>query len=157
MNKVNELLSLTADASESSTVEAIQQLQNSVSELGTANESLLAQVEQMQNELSEVHKAKAVSLIENAVSEGKISESAKAVWTSKAIENIDNTVELLNSIKGAKAPIVVENKAKGSSVETVENANWTFEQWSKNDPKGLDAMRVENKTKYDKLFNAYCA
>jgi len=165
MKQVNELLSLSADAAESSTVEAIQGLQNTISdvekinnELKSKNDGLVEQVEQMQNELATINKSKAIELIDNAIAGGKISSESKSQWLAKAIGDIENTSILLDSIKGAKAPkIMGEPGEAGKTIETVENSTWTFEDWSKKDPAGLSQMQVENNAKYEKLFNAYIA
>lgn len=161
MEKVNEMLSLSADAAESSTIEAVQKLQNSFSEveninneLKEKNEGLKSQVEKMEAELAEINKTKAVSLIEDAIEAGKISVESQGQWTAKAIQDIENTKILLDSIKGATAKKIMDSN-EGKGAEEVESATWGFEEWSMKNPEGLSVMQTENEARYNKLFNAY--
>lgn len=160
MSKVNEMLQLSADASETSTIEAIQNMQKNVADLEKKNAGLLKEVEnankaveKLQGENQTMKTAKIESIVNAAVESGKIEADNKAVWESMEIEQLENLLATIPSKSpNAQAPTIVENNA---GVEGVENASWDYEQWSKNDPAGLEKLRVENHAKFIKLFNEF--
>ncbi len=67
-------------------------------------------------------------------------EALHTVLPSKKENTPPNITDLLNKGKG------------GNGSET--RANWDFDKWQKEDPKGLEAMADKTPAEYEKLFNA---
>ena len=59
---------------------------------------------------------------------------------------------MVAELKPAYTPIMPNNAVPVAAV--VGREKWTFNDWSKNDPKGLAAMRENDKTTFDALINA---
>jgi len=162
MSQINELLKLSADANESSTIEAIQNLQTSVADLESKNAGLIQEVEnankaveKLQGENQAMKTAKVEQIIANAIDAGKIEADNADVWKAMEIDQLENLLATIPSKPAnAKAPEIVSTENK---IDNVENASWNFEQWSQNDPAGLEKMRVENNAKFTKLFNEHYA
>lgn len=160
MSKVNEMLQLSADASETSTIEAIQNMQKSIADLEKKNAGLITEVEnankvveKLQGENQAMKTAKIESIVNAAIDAGKIEANNADVWKAMEIEQLENLLSTIPSkAQNATAPTIVENNAE---VENVESAGWNFEEWSTNDPAGLEKMRVENNAKFQKLFNEF--
>jgi hypothetical protein len=60
--------------------------------------------------------------------------------------------DVFSKLTPAYTPIMPTNVIPVAAVAGREK--WTFNDWSKNDPKGLAAMRENDKTTFDALVNA---
>ena len=160
MTKVNSLLGLAAEAGEKSVIDAVVTLQAAAQNVETLSEektALKAKIVELENSLVESNKAKATTLVENAITAGKIQEEQKSIWVENATTNFESAKLMLDGLKGASASAsIMDDKEINKDVDKSENrAEWGFEEWSKNDPSGLEKMQTENKAKYEAMFNAY--
>jgi len=157
MNKVTNLLKLSNDASEDSIVEAISTKDAAIETLKSEIETKNAEKAELETKLAELEKsindketAEKVELIENAVKEGKIDATTKEIYvtSNKTIEELKN---MFASLKPAYTPVtnVIPKKDAPAGREA-----WTFQDWSKNDPKGLNEMRENDPTSFDNLIKA---
>ena len=77
----------------------------------------------------------------------------------KSIETARKFYEEVLGLVCEKEEVVASQKVTDTLKTEVEGAenrkDWTFEEWSKNDPEGLDKMQIKNKVEFDKLLNAY--
>ncbi len=110
MEQVLSYLNLNADASETSALEAIRtiktdgeglkaELEKSQADLKVATDKVTA----LEQDKAEADKALALSLVEEAVASGKISEEKKDSWVAKATEDYEGVKDLLDTIVGQKA------------------------------------------------------
>ena len=159
MKNVNSLLGLEAEAVEKSTIEAVTKLQAEVSKIETIeakNETLVSEIATLKASLKEANTAKAVDMISNAIKAGKVKEAQKAVWEKNAVSDFEGTKAMLEGINGAVASKSIMNDEIITGTEGTENRSvWGFEEWSKNDPKGLEKLRVENNAKFEKMLDEY--
>ena len=157
--KLNEILGLTAEAGEQSTVEAIVSLQaaaQKVETLTAKNSELTTRVGELENSLEESNKAKATSLIENAIGAGKIQAEQKSIWIENATANFESTKSMLEGLKGAaSSESIMKDKEIEGATGTENRKNWGFEEWSKNDPEGLNKIKMDNKVEFDKMFDKF--
>ena len=156
MIKVTNLLNLSNDANEDSIVEAIsskdaaiEQLKSEIEAKNAEKSELETKLAELENSINEKETAEKVELIENAVKEGKIDASTKDIYvnSNKSIEDLKN---VFSALKPAYTP-VFNNTAKVNAPAGREN--WTFNDWSKNDPKGLIEMRENDPTSFDNLVS----
>ena len=156
MNKVTNLLKLSNDASEESIVEAITSKDAAIEHLKSEIEAKNAEKSELESKLAELQKsiddketAEKVELIENAVKEGKIDASTKDIYvnSSKTIEELKS---VFNSLKPAYTPVFTPSN--NANVPAGREA-WSFADWSKNDPKGLQEMRENDPTSFDNLIS----
>ena len=156
MNKVTNLLKLSNDASEDSIVEAIntkdseiETLKKEIEANNEKNAELETKLAELEKSISDKETAEKVELIENAVKEGKIDASTKDIYvnSNKSIEDLKN---LFSTLKPAYTPI-------SNHVQKVEavagRENWTFNDWSKNDAKGLAEMQANNPIEFANLIS----
>lgn len=140
------LVAVTAESSDTAIIEAIQE---------RINQEKSAR-EKAENELNAFKKAQIDAVLETAIKEKKIAENQKEVYQKIAetsgIEALN--VVLANATKEpgrGQAPNITEIiKGKQSN----SNASWTFDEWQKNDPKGLEKLSVEDPDRFKELFNA---
>lgn len=157
MQKVNAILSLSNDANEAATLEAVNGLKAEASKVP----ALEAKVEELENALNVANKAKAEALVNQAVEAGKITEEAAPMWVENAVTNYEGTKSMLEGI--TTAPKAVTNAA-AADVTKVINSNdanvenrkeWGYLEWSKNDPAGLKNLKNSNPAEFEKLLNEY--
>lgn len=146
-----QALALSALTAESSDTAVIQAIQERINEEKSAREKA-------ENELKAFKQAQIEAVLEAAIKEKKIAETQKEVY-QKIAET--SGIEALNVVlanaggKESTKPQPVPNIADLIKVkQSTTNASWTFDEWQKNDPKGLEKMSVENPEEFKKLFNA---
>lgn len=105
------------DASIAQVVAKVTEINNQVATLSAENSTLKTQLADLQKETTTT---KVTSLIDAALSSGKITEAQKAVWTNMAEKDFDNTKLALDGMQ-AYEPITkkVEIKDGDSSVEAL--------------------------------------
>lgn len=116
-------------------------------------DSMKNQIEVFENNEKALRLEKAVERVEQAISEGRIEESAKTEWVETLQNNYDLGVKMINTIKvSTKAPeLPFMNKA----VKMDERADWTIRDWETKDSQGLSDMLKNNKPLYKQLFKDY--
>ena len=156
MIKVTNLLKLSNDASEEAIVE-------SISKIETEKVSLTEKVSNLEKELSDAktkltafedaEKAKEAAakleVIQNAVKEKKADASKVDYFVNSTMTAAELT-DLFGAIKVPFTPVF--NPADAKNAGGGERGNWTFQDWSKNDPKGLAEMRANDAASFDALI-----
>lgn len=149
MIKVTNLLKLSNDASEEAIVE-------SISKIETEKVSLTEKVTNLEKELSEAkvklsafedaekekETAAKVAVVENAIKEKKADASKKDYFVNSTMTAAELT-DLFGAIKVPFTPVFNAATATtvGASGNGEDRSKWTFNDWSKKDPKGLAEMR----------------
>lgn len=156
MNKVTNLLKLSNDASEDSIVDAIgskdaeiERLKSEIEANNTKNEELANKLAELQSAITEKETAEKVELIENAVKEGKIDAATKDIYVNSS-KTIDELKNVFAALKPAYTPVF--NKVPAQPTQSGRE-NWTFNDWSKNDPKGLREMQENDPTSFENLIS----
>jgi uncharacterized protein (DUF342 family) len=151
MNKLTDLLKLSNEASEDAIVEAVSAKDAKIAELEASIEAAQAELNALKEANTAAEQAAKAELIENAVKEGKIDAATKEIYLLSNKSNAELT-EVFSKLKPAYTPIFDNNGKAPAAVAGREN--WTFNDWSKNDPKGLAEMQANDKTSFDALINA---
>jgi len=102
--------------------------------------------------LEEKTEAEALSLVENAVKEGKIKAESKDIIFQNAKKDFAAVKNMLDAIPVVGATLfrnVVDKKA----AQGEDRSTWTFDDWRKKDGAGLIEMSKDDKEKYNNLFN----
>jgi ATP-dependent protease ClpP protease subunit len=151
MDKVTSILDLKNEASEDAIVEKVTELKNSNKSLSEENQALKTQLEAFKAKEEQSKKDRAVELVENAISEGKLSKEAKDSFVELAISNYD---AVKNSISGIKVhvDIIKQIENKGGSDD---RSKWTYDDWAKNDSEGLKNLRNNNPAKFNELVEKF--
>lgn len=171
MEKIIGFLNLNADASETVVLEKVtavvlekEAAVNKTTEVTSENDALkvenealkaekealaakLQAFEDIEKEKEEVAKS---DVLKEAVNAGKITEESKAIW----IKNPINSADLKNLFDSIQTkPAFVPAKPDEAKLENKDDrSKWTFQDWSKKDPKGLEAIHKNNKPEFDRLI-----
>jgi ATP-dependent Clp protease protease subunit len=109
--------------------------------------------------LKNFQKTNAQILIDKAVEEGKIPAAEKEQWLTDAIESPELTARALSRMSGKPDFNGVVNRdapaIETGKHESLKNrADWSFDKWQAEDPKGLSKLEDEAPEDFKKLFNA---
>lgn len=116
-NKINGFETSIADKNSE-----VETLTNQIAEKDTVLEENKTTIETLKNTIAE-------TLVNNAISEGKIDEGAKGTWVEMAVNDIENTVKLIDSFKGQVIKITDqiipggENVVKDMSFDELRKSN----------------------------------
>jgi ATP-dependent Clp protease protease subunit len=98
-------------------------------------------------------------LVDNAVEEGKIPANEKEQWLTDAIQSPELTARALSRMVG-KPDLNASVNRDAKTIETGQHeslknrADWSFDKWQTEDPKGLAKLEDEAPADFEKLFNA---
>lgn len=115
--------------------------------------------ETAESELKTFKTANAKILIDQAVTDGKLNASEKEQWLTNAIDYPEMTAMALSRMVGKpdlNAGVNRDNKEviTGAHESLKNRADWTFDKWQTEDPKGLAKLEDEAPADFEKLFNA---
>jgi hypothetical protein len=161
MLKLTNFFNLSNDASEDAIVSEVEKLNQKKEAIEAENETLKAELETAKAELKkfedakkEAEAAELEAVVNAAITEGKIKEESKDKWLNRGLD-ASNLKDIFSEIKAVPVHTPISNVIK---VEYLVNgsedrSNWSFKDWSKNDPKGLENLMVNNKPAFDELVN----
>ncbi|AQY22982.1 head maturation protease, ClpP-related [Riemerella anatipestifer] len=142
-------LSLTEQSSDTAFVEA---LKDKFKDLEGNLEKEKRSKADMENQLKAYEENRIEALLEGV----NASEEQKAIYRKVgATSGLDALEAILKDVTKPVAPNLSELVQNGSSGTTLTGREqWTFEQWQKEDPRGLEKLSQEDPKKFDTLFNA---
>jgi vacuolar-type H+-ATPase subunit I/STV1 len=158
MDKIVNRFSLSNEATQDDVLAKIDELQAQKESALQAKEEAESKLSAIQEEVSNLKKvleekteAEALSLVENAVKEGKIKAEAKDIIFQNAKKDLEGVKNMLDAIP-ATNPVLFRNAIKLEDVKD-DRSGWSFVDWKKNDPQGLMEMSKNDPEKYKNLFN----
>lgn len=143
MKVINSTLGLAESSSEAQAAAAIVALKEEVTKMK-------AKVAEQETAAT---KTKAEALVQKAIDDKRIVAATKDKWVKNALADFDGTDELLKSLQPVAKltdTIKQENAAGGEATD-----KWTYEDWQKNDPKGLAEKLTAGDETVKKLFKAH--
>lgn len=151
--KVEELTNELNELKESKNSMA-EELTNELRELKESNE---VKVEELTNEVNELKKQAAENVVNAAIKSGKIKEDSRESWINQATNDLKKTEELLSSFAGVTKAVNLKNEIKPEAKKDngEERKSWDFQQWSQEDPKGLEQLKADYPEKFDSMLNEY--
>ena len=150
MNKLTDLLKLSNEASEESIIEAVNAKDARIAELEASIETATAELQALKDANDATIQAAKVELVENAVKEGKIATASKEIYLTSNKSN-EELKDVFSKLTPAYTPIF-ENKSNVPAA-VAGRESWTFNDWSKNDPKGLAEMRANDAASFEALIS----
>ena len=150
MNKLTDLLKLSNEASEESIIEAVNAKDARIAELEASIEAQSNELQALKDANDATVQAAKVELVENAVKEGKIAVASKEIYLTSNKSN-EELKDVFSKLTPAYTPIF-ENKANVPAA-VAGRENWTFNDWSKNDPQGLAEMRANDAATFEALIS----
>ena len=131
----------------------IEELTNSLKEQTEALEVAKKEAEELENKVKDLKNLAAYDLINEKVKSGLIKAESVEAWQKLAVNNLDETKELLNSLSVTVKAEEIEEEIKPE--ETENRKEWDFQQWSQDAPKELEKMKNEQPEKFEELLNNY--
>jgi len=131
----------------------IEELTNSLKEQTEALEIAKKEAEELENKVKDLKNLAAYELINEKVKSGLIKAESVDTWQKLAVNNLDETKELLNSLSVTVKAEEIEEEIKPE--ETENRKDWDFQQWSQDAPKELEKMKNEQPEKFEELLNNY--
>lgn len=124
----------------------IQELQRQITEKENEIVALKAKV-------AAAEKAEVTAFLLAAKAEGKITDKEVESLTNLAQKDLEGVKALVNAREGkATTTLSQQVQAPGTSGgSTPGREKWTYLQWMKEDPKGLQKLKVENPTEFARL------
>lgn len=107
-----------------------------------------------ENKLEEEESKRITDVVEAAFKGGKITAAQKEVYVAIGRKNgLEALSIVLDGMKGA--PSLIEATRGGARLETgTMRTEWTWEQWQKEDPRGLENMSREEPEKFEALYKS---
>lgn len=124
----------------------IQELQRQLTDKENENVALKAKV-------AAAEKAEVTAFLLAAKAEGKITDKEVESLTNLAQKDLEGVKALVNAREGkATTTLSQQVQAPGTSGgSTPGRETWNYLQWMKEDPKGLQKLKVENPTEFARL------
>lgn len=161
MIKVTDFLKLKNEASEDEIVSAIENKDTVLASKDAEIETLSTRLKVYEDaELAakevaiEDMKNKATALVDKAIEDKKVDATEKDSLVSLAITNfttVENMFSKMNVVKNA-TPVFDFKDSKNSKGEVENRSEWSFNEWSKNDPKGLTEMQNSSPEMFESLI-----
>ncbi len=131
----------------------IEELKNSFEEQTEALEAAKKEAEELKTKINDLQNLAANELINEKVKSGLIKAESVETWQKLAVNNLDETKELLNSLTVTVKAEEIEEEIKPE--ETENRKDWDFQNWSQDAPKELEKMKNEQPEKFEELLNNY--
>lgn len=139
------LTGVTAQSSDEDVVKAIQE------QLAAAN----TRAENAEKTAKEAEKKRITDAVAKAVNEKKITEKQTETYVAIGEKNgYDTLVAVLGGIKPVPSLVDVTRGGAAGQVGggVAARASWTWEQWQKEDPRGLEAMEKSDPEAFKALY-----
>lgn len=139
-------------------VKNISEFKAKIKAFETENTNLTNSVKELQNKITEYEakekdllKQQATELVENAIREQRINPTEKQTWIDLAVVNYEGTKKAINSIQPVKLSKVIDT-ANNQANPQDDRANWSYTDWAKKDPKGLQELEKKQPEVFNQLI-----
>lgn len=120
--------------------------------ISAAITALSAAKETAEKEVEKYKKEKVDNLVDLAIKEGRITADAKADFTALATANFDLAKRTIAAIPAREmlSGKITNTSAGGVGIPS-DREKWTYLEWAKKDPAGLQKLKVDNPTAFEEL------
>ncbi len=122
-----------------------------VSEIETKLTALIDEKTTLEAKLKAVEEEKINTLIENALSDGRITADKKEHFKKLAQTDYDLAKATIESLPKAEK---LSGKEKPENKQLDDRSNWTFADWRKKDTAGLLRIKQEDPERYQQIINS---
>lgn len=121
----------------------VEELQNQLRERD-------AQIATLTAEIAGMKKSNVDSFLSASVKDGKISEAEKEGFAKLCEKDFDSVKSIIDA-RAPKASASLKEMSVTHTPVSSERDNWTYLEWMKKDPKGLQKMKTENPSEFARL------
>lgn len=126
-------------------------VEKAVRKLSSKAKELEKELKEIKDNQAKEMRLRAESLVEKAVSDGKITADKKEKYIQLAMNDMEVATEVLDTLPGKQT--YADKIHEGNAPVALERLSWTASDWMKNDMPGLMKLKTENQDFYKKLFN----
>lgn len=128
-------------------------LKEDATEAEIAAEVNRIKAEQLQamNALASQRKTRIKALLDGAVASGKFADAMRPHYEKIAEADLDSAEAIIAGLTGPIRPNDILARNHNDPEAAKKRKDWTFDEWSKNDPDGLYEMKVNSPEAYDDL------
>jgi predicted DNA-binding protein YlxM (UPF0122 family) len=159
MNKVTDYLKISNEANEDAIVAALSEstkvANDRIAELEAELKVFKDALEATKLAEKDAEKVEAELLIENAITDKKITAESKEDWKSLSIINHVAFKNSLNSIPKPITGAVKIMNGVNNAVKLEGKESWTIRDWEKKDSKGLAEIMTNSPLQYQEMYNAF--
>lgn len=136
-------------------MERTEQLEATVAEQNGRIAELAAEVEQLRQENEQLRTERVDMLLSAALADGRIRESERVHYATLAQSNYETVRALLDGMAPnatvAQRPATLSGMLKHAPKTDDERTGWSYLEWAKKDPEGLNRMRAEQPERFEEL------
>lgn len=145
------LAAVTAESSDTAVMEALQEKFNGLKQGKDTAEASLAKAEKKLNDFKENQVSQ---LVEAYAKENKLSEDKKNVFMNIGkTSGIEALQAVLENTKPTSQSPGIGNMIQNGKPGDGARADWDWDKWQKEDPRGLEALAENNMEAWEELFN----
>ncbi|MDD2962562.1 MAG: HK97 family phage prohead protease [Bacteroidales bacterium] len=115
--------------------------------------ALGARAEKAEADLTAFKKERATTMVDLAIAEGRLDATRKESFISLATDDFKQASDILAAIPAKQN--LSGNVKQGEQGLAGDRAGWDWKRYEKEDPKGLEQLRMRNPEEYDRLRFAY--
>lgn len=145
--KLLEVLNLAEDASEAAQAAAVEAIIRERDDAKTKVVNLTTRNTELETQVTLANEAKISAVINQAISDKKITEEDRVTYTDLAKKDFDNTVKVINKLPGVGRVVNQLNQ----DVPEAEKS-WTFDDYFKANK--LENLKATNRARFDQLYQA---
>ena len=143
------LEAVTADSSDTAIVEKLKSIFEAKKNEVTAAEQAKADA---LKELSDFKENQVKQVVEAYAKDNKLSEDKKSIYMKIGKTSGIDALQTVLQNSEDKAPNI-HGMINGGSSADAKRADWDWDKWQKEDPRGLEKLAQENPEAYKELFN----
>lgn len=111
-------------------------------------------IEEQDKEIKKLKKTGMETYLSQAVKDGKITETEKGDYLELSETNPEKVKSIIDA-KPAQASASLKDMTQRSNLTAGDHAGWDFLKWSQDDPRGLEKLRAENPTEFERLLTEH--
>jgi hypothetical protein len=112
-------------------------------------------IDELNKEITALKNTEIVTYLAQAEKDGKITASENKDYLELAQGGKFEKVKSIIDAKPTQASASLKDMTQRSNLTAGDHASWDFLKWSQDDPRGLEKLRAENPTEFERLLTEH--